>query len=476
MDNSIYLIIEFISGILAFLYIINSFLSLGKYHFDFSKIEIYYNNWNTPPITNVLISSSEICPNNYEYLISNSFPGNFKGCNCYLSKSPTYENKILFNKTCTENELNNNCYDIVENDIINLKYWRNKTICIRRMNNNYWDLYEKKLIRKKNCPENYISCGKIDTFGNLLCLNKNETCPISSFDIINNDNLNRINENYNKLTLNDNYTIIYSNNNYFKGNNSVNFFTNTHSMCYEPMRGLFGQNRYTLNKLKGERFCSKKSIHDDIYNINNNNNSYYDGRFNTIDKYESNIFYEENNLTNLIRNFSVYPPILTIMENNLFSINYFGIDEKCMIDSSDIKINKEKLFFPNVSDNRNIIGIICLCSCFYLFTCFISFGLYCFLEDSKNKQRIFYFIDIIKLIILISIIITLSIIISKNNKIMEENKSFGKNCVEKITKKSFDSAYKNIKKSNKSLITILIFSIIDLIIRIIYYILYLIKI
>jgi hypothetical protein len=61
----------------------------------------------------------------------------------------------------------------------------------------------------------------------------------------------------------------------------------------------------TLNKLKGERFCSKKSIHDDIYNINNNNNSYYDGRFNTIDKYESNIFYEENNLTNLIRNFSV---------------------------------------------------------------------------------------------------------------------------------------------------------------------------
>ena len=69
MDNSIYLIIEFISGILAFLYIINSFLSLGKYHFDFSKIEIYYNNWNTPPITNVLISSSAICPNNYESLL-----------------------------------------------------------------------------------------------------------------------------------------------------------------------------------------------------------------------------------------------------------------------------------------------------------------------------------------------------------------------------------------------------------------------
>ena len=72
-------------------------------------------------------------------------------------------------------------------------------------------------------------------------------------------------------------------------------------------------------------------------------------------------------------------------------------------------------------------------------------------------------------------IITLSIIISKNNKIMEENKSFGKNCVDNITKKSFDSAYKNIKKSNKSLITILFFSIIDLIIRIIYYILYLFK-
>ncbi len=55
---------------------------------------------------------------------------------------------------------------------------------------------------------------------------------------------------------------------------------------------------------------------------------------------------------------------------------------------------------------------------------------------------------------------------------MEENKTFGQNCVEEITKKSFNSAYKNINKSNNCLIAILIFSLIDLIIRISYYILY----
>ena len=80
-------------------------------------------------------------------------------------------------------------------------------------------------------------------------------------------------------------------------------------MCDEPMRGLFGQNRYVLNKLKGERFCSKKSNHYDLFNIDNNN-TFYDRRFDIVDKYKSDIFFEENNLTNLIRSFSTYPPIL----------------------------------------------------------------------------------------------------------------------------------------------------------------------
>ena len=470
MDNSIFLILEFISGILSFIYIINSFLSLGKYKFDYNKVQIYYDNWNNSPISNILLSVNGRCPYNYDYLLSNYFPGNYKGCNCYLSKTPTYANKIIFNKTCSENEIENDCYNIQENDYLQLKFWRNQTICIQRMNYTYWDLYNKKLIKKNKCPNNYISCGIIDTIGNLLCLQENETCPISSFNFTQNDKLNEINENYTRIDFNDNYTMTFLKGN-SKGKNSVNFFTNTHSMCDEPMRGLFGQNRYVLNKLKGERFCSKKSNHYDLFNIDNNN-TFYDRRFDIVDKYKSDIFFEENNLTNLIRSFSTYPPILKINENNLFSINYFGIEDKCMLNQSDIKINQEKLFFPHISDNKKKIGFICFLSFLYLLICSFSFGLYCFIKDSKFKQNLFYLIEICIISLLIIIIITLFVVISKNKKIMEENKTFGQNCVEEITKKSFNSAYKKINKSNNCLIAILIFSLIELIIRISYYILY----
>ena len=70
MDNSIFLILEFISGILSFIYIINSFLSLGKYKFDYNKVQIYYDNWNNSPISNILLSVNGRCPYNYDYLLN----------------------------------------------------------------------------------------------------------------------------------------------------------------------------------------------------------------------------------------------------------------------------------------------------------------------------------------------------------------------------------------------------------------------
>ena len=78
-----------------------------------------------------------------------------------------------------------------------------KSFCVIRKGKTYKELIQENQIKNKNdsCPDNYISCGIIDTLDRKLCVKNGEECPITIKNIAPTTEsfINEENENNNKL-------------------------------------------------------------------------------------------------------------------------------------------------------------------------------------------------------------------------------------------------------------------------------------
>ena len=131
--------------------------------------------------------------------------------------APLHE--ILLHK-CSKSELDQGCISIPsylskKNEIINGNY-----LCVKRSQESYKDLLESNKIVSKNskCPENYVNCGIVDTFGNNFCAENNESCPITmeylnkifQYKLQNVDEYEPFTSEYNHLNLNNDKSQILS--------------------------------------------------------------------------------------------------------------------------------------------------------------------------------------------------------------------------------------------------------------------------
>ena len=130
MDKTIYTLIEFLSGTLAFLFLVITFLGISNYTFDQNTLKMYKDNWKVGPIIDIIsLSKDTNCPTDYETLISNSFPGTKEGCDCSNSESISYTKKIFTDK-CSKGKLDAGCLNVEKVDNTTLKTWKGKNICI----------------------------------------------------------------------------------------------------------------------------------------------------------------------------------------------------------------------------------------------------------------------------------------------------------------------------------------------------------
>lgn len=178
MIHTVYLYVFFmylliiISGVYSYLYIFYS-----KYDFAnnpiISEIE---KNLNGKLIYSFRLSKS--CKSDEEKLILGKWDGIHDGCDCEYS---------ILDKKCTDEQIKNGCKTIFSLNSIDYTIFNSNYICVKTSKLKYIDLLrtEQVISIDKECPINYKSCGKIDTFERKLCIKKNESWPLNSIDFQN---------------------------------------------------------------------------------------------------------------------------------------------------------------------------------------------------------------------------------------------------------------------------------------------------
>lgn len=148
--------------------------------YDFENNLLFYeieNNLNGKLIYS--LRESKICDIDEEALVLGTWDGIKEGCFCDIN---------IFENKCPDSLINQGCKSIPTINPINYTIFKSNYICLKKSNYKYKDLIlnSKQIVSKdKNCPNNYKSCGEIDTLGRKFCVKEEEKCPITQFSLEN---------------------------------------------------------------------------------------------------------------------------------------------------------------------------------------------------------------------------------------------------------------------------------------------------
>ena len=235
-----------------------------KYDFDDNLIIQEINDSINGHLITSFRTSQDNCNDDEENLILGNWEGSSKGCLCSNS---------FKQEECKQEDIDNKCSTVGGSKGKKYKKLNSFNICVKKSKETYKQLLEKgKIVPKgSDCPNNCISCGTIDTLGNIFCEDINNDCPITMKDI---------NKNQSQILFQ--YPIGY---NYIedKDESIISFFKLSETLpCANPEEISWNSN-YTLDY--------KDSCRTEIkYNI-------YDNRYEkTIFSTQRNILYKDNNI------------------------------------------------------------------------------------------------------------------------------------------------------------------------------------
>lgn len=454
MEKIITIIVDAISAIFCILFLVFCSIAYSNSEFNKDVTNVYNQNWKSAPIMQIFKTSKPTCPSGYVPLISTTFPGNKRGCDCTKSQKKSYKRKV-FKNTCDESQIVNSCSIIPERNNTNLTHWRQGTLCSKRMNNfNYENILSKPFIGV--CPKGTKSCGIIDTENNLLCLKESEECPLNYLEILYKDSKPYYTDSMNEFDLGNGYTL-YASNKMTTGNVLVNVVVgNNDEQCANPTEGQIGQNNYLLNKLKGESTCKTKM-----------GSFLTDWRYSAIDNMNVYDFYEDNNIGVIINKLPNYPIIDKNNQIGLHSINYFGVKGTCL----NNKLNQKKLFEPNLSKVVNLGYALFVLAVVHLIFVYVAVVAFKALSRYRISDNVIIGIDVIQMLFLISIF---SIAICGHkavNKSKAHYRRFVKgDCGDRITTAILNEGYKNIIKAKKYLIAVFGTAGFEIGVKVIYYV------
>ena len=180
--------IFFLLSIFIIFYI--SIRSLQNFSFKDDILKDFISQFTQNYIEDILVldanskdQSSISCPKNYEEMLTNyNWAGNFNGCGCKNSFN-TYD---YYPNICPEE----NCINIDEIEPKNFYNYNQIHFCYKRGKKNYGDLIYNLLPAENynKCQnETHRVCGFIDSLKNIICLPKNESCPMLTTFLISKD-------------------------------------------------------------------------------------------------------------------------------------------------------------------------------------------------------------------------------------------------------------------------------------------------
>ena len=187
----------------------------------------YHNNHQLEPIFNISIDKK--IDDFYEDQSYMTLPGTYDGCFCYNN---TNDIVVTIQSKC--GKLEKVCKEVKAKTGFKIEKWKNKKLFYRRGNKEvrtkYWDYYNSSVEVGHQCSElgEYKQCGILDSLNHILCLPKNEECPINDIQI--NDN-STAEKGYTTLPLNNGTYLHFSRD---KINNTIylELIVNQDTPCY----------------------------------------------------------------------------------------------------------------------------------------------------------------------------------------------------------------------------------------------------
>lgn len=324
--------------LLIFILIISN---IAFYFFIFSNYE-YENNLLLSEIDNNingrLIKSIEFrkaCLGEEEKLTFGFWDGTSEGCSC---------RKIVYKGLCSDKQVSNHCSALYSNPPISYTILNSNYICATMSKYNYREILKKNKVisKEETCPENYKPCGILDSFGNILCVSIDESCPINSVTII-----KKFNDFFNQTK---SYGLEYP---YSFNNLSNDNETNVHLIsqiklsqylnCIDPLEK-FWDYHYIL-ELPDQR-CTKKI-----------NGELYDFRYQSISNHSINKYqlYKENSVISKMKDIDELT-INKIKEDEVyfFSRYFLGFEYK-ELEKYDFNYDN-LILYQNLANNCNEIN------------------------------------------------------------------------------------------------------------------------
>lgn len=443
-------------------------MALGYCTFDYNILENYSSNWDYGIIKNISSNEFGICDNNDIPLLTNMFPGNIAGCDCFYSKLSGLQGN-LFDKRCEDFQLENNCVPISKKNATYLRNWKGVTLCTEQTEYNYWNYTNNYMrstdIENQKCLDGYKQCGILDTFGNILCEKQDTPCPINKIIFANsnyNTSLYYPDKTFSQIPLTQYNTIVYFSNEFTDEPVLSQMQITPTGVCSLPLEGNIGENYYKLNKNIGSPEC--------IHEIKN---STFDSRLSIKDRYSMYDFYSDNNILHIVNNLPMYPKNYTILPVIMQSVNYYGWNITCL--QNDTYSDSNLIYIEHkISKAEAQIYILALASVFHFCISLLFIVVYkIWYSNFEPSPKIMFGYDCINMGMIIVIIVFCFITKHTMENLVSPYYNFvNSNCIDAYTKSIFDIAYGPLFNVKSYILPNIISSIIIISIIIINYFVY----
>jgi len=382
----------FVLSIFVIFYI--SIRTLQNFSFQEDTLNNLINQFKQFYMEDIIVLNStnkedSMCPPDYQELLTNYYwAGNFKGCGC----KNNYNTYDFYSNICPEE----NCIDIEESGPKNFTNFNRMHMCYKRGDKNYGDLIHNLLPPNEynNCQNStHRVCGFIDNLNNIICLPRNETCPMITAFLISHDKTYL--ENYrNKY---DNNATIYNIDNSFinilishSPLNIASTLNNEYqikilnSFRIDLSQPCLGGQGSPKSEIIFELMKNKYELSCDTYQ---NGTEITDSLYNVLDEENYLDYLNDNNFIEL--NEKLFIPFNIDISNkkiNLYAKSYPGWRAECYKDSPETFFN-----FLNSSNILNKISFMTIINSFLIIILLISIGIGAF-YFMENFEKIFYFI------------------------------------------------------------------------------------
>jgi hypothetical protein len=395
--------IFFLLSIFIIFYI--SIRSLQNFSFEDDILKDFISQFNQNYIQDIQILNTHTpegipipCPDDYEELLTNYYwAGNFNGCGCKNSYN-TYD---YYPNICPEE----NCINIEEIEPRNFSNYNHIHFCYKRGKKNYGNLIFNLLPAESYnlCQnETHRVCGFIDSLKNIICLQKNETCPMLTTFLISKDK--KYIENYKKKYDNDAEIINITNAPLYilKSHSPLNIAT-TWKGDYDYNIKIYNNFRVDLSQpcLGGKSSPKSELIFDlmkNKYEIScdtyKNGTEMTDNLYTILDQENYLDYLADNDFLEL--NDKLFKPFEIDLSNKnikLYAKSYPGWSSMCYKESPDTFFN-----FLNSSTVLNKISFMTIINSFLIIILLISIGIGAF-YFIEHFEKIFYIIVLCFLIL-----------------------------------------------------------------------------